>query len=254
MDFVYWTLEIEVFFYAWIFCLWAIGALKRPLISLGAWVILACINELLTSFVGRELPWFLAHVLLLDYIPYFAIGGAAWVLQTGSSGERRWAWALIGLSLLTLGVSDGLYDLSSGPENAAIATLFTAIMLLATSGRSRVLSSSCFVFLGAISFPLYLLHQNIGYGLMLRLKAAGLSGLTLTLAALIAAILLSWIVHRWIELPATRATRRFGERRYQQWVPASLPIPTLKRRWVAAVLVLAVIVVAINRLLKLTGS
>ena len=43
---------------------------------------------------------------------------------------------------------------------------FFAVFFLIATGRSRRWASRRFVVLGALTYPLYLIHQNIGYALL----------------------------------------------------------------------------------------
>jgi peptidoglycan/LPS O-acetylase OafA/YrhL len=63
------------------------------------------------------------------------------------------------------------------------------------------------VWLGAISYSLYLLHQYIGFALLRALEAAGLGANTAIALTLAAILLLAAAITFWIERPALRAIR-----------------------------------------------
>ena len=250
VDNVYATLELEVFFYLAMFALWLAGALRRPVTVFTAWVALALVHELLTTWTRFRVPWFIAHPLLLDYIPYFALGAAAWVAL--SAPQRRPAAIALSLfSLFTLAVGDGLHGISSGPPNALIAALFLVLLVGAASGRTTWLRRRWLAWLGAISYPLYLLHQNIGYGLMLKLQALGFPALIRVAAAIALALVLAAIVHRFVEQPFIDANRRrLAARRAaapRVFLPDSGFVPS-RQRWIVIVSALALALVVGNRL------
>jgi peptidoglycan/LPS O-acetylase OafA/YrhL len=74
-------------------------------------------------------------------------------------------------------------------------------------GKLAWLKTSVLLWLGAISYTLYLTHQTIGYALLEQLFKAGLKGwpaLVITAAALLG---LASILTYWVERPALKAIR-----------------------------------------------
>jgi peptidoglycan/LPS O-acetylase OafA/YrhL len=84
---------------------------------------------------------------------------------------------------------------------------------MATTGRLQWLVSRPLLWLGSISYALYLIHQNIGYWLIHHLTAAGWSLTTATLAAL--ALALAHALRNLVEEPSLRAINQWWKGRQQ---------------------------------------
>jgi peptidoglycan/LPS O-acetylase OafA/YrhL len=90
---------------------------------------------------------------------------------------------------------------------ALLAVAFASAVFLAASGHLSVLRFSPFVWLGTISYPLYLVHENIGWAIILKLLSIHVSmdlAIALTLSIV---LLLAGVLTRWIEQPAMRWIR-----------------------------------------------
>lgn len=91
-------------------------------------------------------------------------------------------------------------------------------ILLLASGNLRWIAVPPLVKLGAISYPLYLVHAAIGYSIIVRLEALGVSATPATIAALAATLLLAGMIARITERPV-RSRRGFAP-------PAARPAAT----------------------------
>lgn len=199
IDGVYWTLERELLFYLLMALIVALGLRKHLLPLLAALVSFALLHSLAPSLYAhlpgsRTLAWALnfnlLHLFLLGICIY--------------SSAARWTPALIactGLSLLTaLAVA--------GPLDATIVAGLFLVVLAATRNRLPFLTARPFLFLGTLSYSLYLLHQNIGYIIIHRSYQLGLpEPLAIALAATISLALATALCFL-IEKPANRFLRR----------------------------------------------
>lgn len=61
------------------------------------------------------------------------------------------------------GVESASLFVQYGYKDALLLGFFCAVFYLAVTSRLTILSQRPFVFLGGISYSLYLIHQNIGY-------------------------------------------------------------------------------------------
>ena len=199
VDGVYWTLLVELIFYAGMLGLFMLRGLDRIEWVLVGWIGIKWLWWAAPTFFGVDLPYRLGLLLVQQYIPFFALGIGAFRLMT-----REVAWPrpalVMAFALLTVGVVDGVAHL--------IVALITSTALVAIAfGRARLLASAPLVALGAISYPLYLLHENIGWTVIAAAERGGLSTDGAIMIALAIVIALSAGVTYLVERPVMRWIR-----------------------------------------------
>lgn len=198
VDGVYWTLEAELTFYILMLLAWVVGPLKKPLAATSLWLFAALASRLV------PVPWTIVHTLLLQWIPWFALGIVAYVLHSRGPDRK--------LFPLPLALSLACIYLSSGIWTTAFAVAVFAVVFAAAEGWLRILARPILIFFGAISYPLYLLHQNISYSIMTRMDDAGLSPAVVFSVAACLSIGLAYAVHKAIETPAMERIRAWYKR------------------------------------------
>lgn len=201
VDGVYWTLQVELLFYLYMFALYRSGRLAQVAGFVYAMLALRVLYVALARNAGIELSWTLANLLILEYLPWFALGMAIFrtVQPAAGFGPRQGA-ALAAAALATLAYTQGA-------ALALLALALAAAVWAAASGRARWLGHPLLVWLGAISYPLYLLHENIGWSVELQLIRHGWSTDAAVLAALVVVLALATALHRGVEQPALRLIR-----------------------------------------------
>jgi len=204
LDGSYWTLEVELFFYAQMLLWFVLGQLGRIRWIIGGWLVLAVVYGQAEQR-GVHLSYTLRELSIARHIPFFALGILFYRLRTYPA-ERRTDLALIGLTLVAIAVA---YP----PVFTAAALVCSGVFALFVTGRLGWLRAAPFAFLGTISYSLYLLHQAIGFSLIWHFEQAGLGGGTAGLCAAVVVTALATALTFTVERPAMRLIRDAWKRR-----------------------------------------
>jgi exopolysaccharide production protein ExoZ len=239
----YWTLPVEVTFYAVVAMLLLLDwfryaeafACVLGLASAGAWLgaALAMLipgvaeRHLIAALQGSKL----AQLLLLRHGIFFALGMMMWIWTRAGGNRRRVAviGCLIAAGMIQI-VAEALKlsAILDQPISIALAIIvwLTGIAAIAASIRFAGHDHSIglgrlFRILGVASFPLYLLHMPLG--MMIAQGAAPVVGVVAAVVAgILAVILLSIVVALYIEPPVRGAMAVFLRRvetALVGWVP-----------------------------------
>lgn len=189
IDGAYWTLGVELAFYCCMALLWRFSLLKRLEPILFLWLAMRWLMELWPA-----VPELAAQGLVLRYVQYFAIGLISYRVH---AGKRTWRQQspLIAVLFATLATFETIDILIVG---AALQAVFALVV----AGRLRFLAIRPLLVIGAISYPLYLVHQHVGMTIMFRADRAGWNPYVGLLLATVSVVLIGWCIHTWIERPA----------------------------------------------------
>jgi len=205
VDSVYWSLEVELVFYAWICGVLAAGWLPRARALVTLWMGMGIAAYLACMAFHRPLPVVLDRVLLLEHCGYFGIGITAFLdFQDGRASAR---------SALQYAVACVVAYLAQGVHGLFLAVAIVAIFWLISQRRAGFLDTRVLVFLGAISYPLYLLHQNIGYAVIRGLRAHDVGYGWAMLAATAVSLAGATALHYAVEKPARERFQRWSRQR-----------------------------------------
>ena len=205
LDGAYWTIAYEIIFYVWIFLLIATGQFQRNWrIAVIAWLLISVANELvIDSGVLRKL-------LITEYSGYFAFGLVLYkTRQQASPGKLcllagAAAWAVVTPFLIEPDFVE-MYGLSRSPAGLAlIGPVALAAVTISATARSISIPPALAIALGGLTYPLYLLHQHIGYAVFARF-GTGTNRWFLALCLLSALLVVSLGIARFVEPPARRA-------------------------------------------------
>lgn len=203
VDGAFWTLTLELCFYVLAGVAWFSGALKQ--FHLCATVSLAGLvaGQLVTEGLGVAVPWKVSTFLLLGYGHLFLLG---MVLYTHWKDEADWRSVALGLGCIGLAFFQGVLV-------GCLVIGFTGMFLAIRAGWLRFLAVRPLLFLGAISYSLYIVHQNAGFVVLRELTDLGMSWPLAQLVVLGLAILVAAAMTYGVERPTARVIRRLWKGR-----------------------------------------
>ncbi len=199
IDGVYWTLFYELSFYGLTALVLLFGGIRRSQALLAFWLLAAVVLQL---FPSARVLW---DFFLVKYAVYF-IGGALCYLIWREGASRARLGLLAAALALALYQSVGLvagferhYGVAvNGYVVAGIVTAMFGLLLLValrlTGGFGRVQWTR----LGALTYPLYLIHQNVGY-MIFNLAYPRYNVHVVLWGTLAAMLLLSYAIHVGVE-------------------------------------------------------
>ncbi|MBM7493242.1 peptidoglycan/LPS O-acetylase OafA/YrhL [Micromonospora luteifusca] len=211
VDGVYWTLFIELKFYLLFAIVVGFGVTyRRCVLFCGLWTV----ASLAATVAGGDLLVMWAEPL---YSPYFIAGIALYLIYR--FGPTAVPFGILGLSFilaeltvtrrvarLTFDTTNEHHPIATWPAQAVVAVAFCFMTLLALGAFNRI-QWRWLTTAGALTYPLYLLHQDIGLTVLHALRD-DVPPYVLVFGTLLAMLLLAWLVHRLGERPLARLVER----------------------------------------------
>lgn len=190
----FWTLFVEVEFYV-LFGLAYYG--------LGAnWAIATLLGLCVAHAARVPLLW---RFPFLAYLGWFAVGALFYRYHT----TRRRLWFASGV---VTGLTSALVLLKGTAQVKAVAVLIVALFAasVVNSRIQRVIGTRALVFLGFVSYPLYLVHENMMVALIVKLHRLfpGIPGMVLPILPIVIVVGVSYLVARYAELVARQMILR----------------------------------------------
>ena len=207
---VYWTLWAEMRFYLlFTLVVWAGLTYRRVVTFCLVW--LGAVTAAKATLEGG-----IVHtVLMTNYAPLFIAGIAFYLMYRfgrprccGASWAGRFCWPYPRCCTATGPPADtrGAPAPAKWPVVLLLAVCFLLIAAVAL-GWLRWIRGRWLVVVGATTYPLYLLHLDLG-GTAIYLWQRHLPAPLLVVVVTGAMILLSWLVHRYLERPVAPLVRR----------------------------------------------
>lgn len=199
VDGVYWTLQVELAFYVLMLTMLACRAVPMVESILVGWLAVLSWNAAGDALMREGLETSrIQLVTLYGYAPLFIAGMALHLQRTRGLSVTRVA---------VLAGALGVFAWRSSTEAALVFLGIMAVVELAIYGYLARLTVRPLLVLGALSYPLYLVHQTLGYLLLRSLYRHGAptnAGILLTITAVIT---LAAALHYVVEQPGQALAR-----------------------------------------------
>ena len=198
IEWAYWSLPYELSFYVLMGLLFMAGLIDRIELAGAVWLAASAILFKIFPAWGSCIPWRLQVATVLPYFPLFFAG----ILYF-----RAFRY---GATMLRVILLAGCYATQIMGETASVAALHTvifALIPLAVWVRPAALRWPPLIMLGSISYPLYLVHQSVGFRVQEWLVDDGLSAWLSFFTAIFAVVAVAYLVSVCVEQPARRWIR-----------------------------------------------
>lgn len=200
VDGAYWSLVIEVTFYGWMALLfYTLRDWSKLRIALWGWMLVSYAGVIWWQQIPEQLDLLVKELMFVKYAPLFM--GGMLIYRIYHYGRP----AAVDAALLALAVCHGIVTYKF-PYSLFVLGCF-AVFSLAVAGRLNWLANKPMLWLGSLSYSLYLVHQNIGYGLIDLSYSVGLPGWLGVCLALGSVMVLASLIHYRIEKPAQKRFR-----------------------------------------------
>lgn len=163
IDGVYWSLFVEIRFYALVAFVLLIKRIHKAKLFLFFWLLFSVV---LVVFPVEKLR----YLLIVDYSAYFIAGATYYLVWRKSLSKEKcfliiasWGLAIYQSSSASSAFEKHFNAMINGYIVAGIITIFFVIMFLVSMRLTGCIGRNSWTIAGAITYPLYLLHQNIGF-------------------------------------------------------------------------------------------
>lgn len=223
IDMVYWTIIVEIRFYLLVGLLIALNIYRYY-----AWLLLAWVLLCLVDYSGVGIGIF-RQIFITSYGFYFAAGGAFYFLYRRQ--HIKLSLVIVALSLvIALPVTASALTAKYGEEVQVPMGLLMlgcyGLMTLITIRKFEGINWRWLPIAGALTYPFYLLHEDIGFILMRHITITS-NGFALTMLIIVLMLMMSWVVHRYFERIYCPPLRRWIEQAWTRWI---LNMQVLMRR------------------------
>jgi peptidoglycan/LPS O-acetylase OafA/YrhL len=220
VDGVYWTLWVELKFYLLLAVMAMIGITRARMMAL------CLVWPLLGALATQTHSDLLATLLEPSCAPYFCMGillylvyRDGWSLSAGVLLAMNYLFALwIGKSFFLQSAFEAAGYRISFKGVAVLLTLCLAAMIVATLTPVARIEWRWLTVLGAITYPLYLIHEYPGWE-VIRQVGGRIPPHVLVPALVTGMVLLAYLVHRVVERPLGPRLRRAVERDLARHLP-----------------------------------
>ncbi|MFS0562948.1 acyltransferase [Terribacillus sp. 179-K 1B1 HS] len=194
VDGVYWTLVVELTFYAVITILIFTKLINKIETIAIIWLMFSAAIKTVNILVANNIVQLLDTYSISSYAHLFIAGMMFYKIWQGASKYHYFV-------LLSALVYDYVFfDLA----NNLVTSVFFLLFMLMLNGNLAFLSVKPLLFLGTISYSLYLIHQNIGYIIIDFMYRHDLTSDFVLILPVGVSIMLSAIVTFYIEQPIQR--------------------------------------------------
>jgi peptidoglycan/LPS O-acetylase OafA/YrhL len=200
MDMPYWTLTYELVFYLAMGLILALGMLRWS-----EWFGLLAVAAscLFIATLDVRLHHRSSILLLVYYSNFFLIGICLYRIHARMARRITWLALVVAIAVTVLGGGERSFD-TPGRIYLPLTLAFTALVWFAISRHGKWLAWRPLIFLGQISYPLYLVHVVLGFAVIRWGMARGWATIEGVVAAGVVSVVTATLLHYLVERPGGR--------------------------------------------------
>lgn len=188
VDGVYWTLTVEVTFYFIMLVFYIFNKLDKVELYLTCVVLIS----IFSSFGFFDINKYIYKILIIKHLSLFLMGILVYKKLNFDFSLLQWACLVVNIFNISV-----VYDFIGFIFVLCVLFLF----FISVRYRPLFLDNRIFIFLGSVSYPLYLIHQNFGYIIIGFLLSYSFSAFFSIVVAVFFSIFVSWVILVFIERP-----------------------------------------------------
>ncbi|MFA4943135.1 MAG: acyltransferase [Lentisphaeria bacterium] len=197
VDGVYWTLQVELIFYLYVFALLLFFKYSHFLKFLTAWILIAAANAVLQNGIIEK-------VFITEWAPYFVMGAIFY-----GAAKNRWdLFKVLLLCLAAASVGLRMVQLQKVVPMLSVLVPTLLVFLMLSLGRMK-LNSNVLVAIGSVTYPLYLIHNCSGMVLFKLAKPASIPPALLIAAVSLTMIFTAYGIVVLVEKPFSKWIRKY---------------------------------------------
>jgi peptidoglycan/LPS O-acetylase OafA/YrhL len=210
VDGAYWSLGYELHFYILVWLVIRLRQMPRLEWLLAGWLLVSAVNAV------RPM-WPVEFWLDAKWAPFFTAGGVFYLIRTqGATLVRLALLAACFVLAQVYAVQESIALDATGSQGSAplvvVAAVISAIFALfglISAGRLRMQPSPFIYYAGILTYPVYVVHQNLGF--MIYDGLHRLSGMVIVplVLMLVAVLLIGWCIHTYVERSLSQVLRRW---------------------------------------------
>jgi len=221
VDGSYWTLSYELAFYLIMLIFFLTRLLNRIEIIAVIWLSIIVIINVIERYYGIDLPEVIKVTFLLNFGNLFIAGIMFYKIKNKRSSLLT--HIIIASCLL---IDPLFYRMFRHIPEAIIISGFFIIFYLFAYDKLSIIIKKPLLFLGAVSYPLYLIHGNVGFVIMRNLYRTNLNPQVIILITVAIVVIMAWVIHITVENPLMKTIRSkykdFQRERYPRPVPLAV--------------------------------
>ncbi len=208
IDGVYWSLFVELKFYAFVAVILVLGRIQQAELFIILW--LAVTIALVFHPIQQ-----LRFLMLKDYSTYFIAGATFFLIWAKGLTWTRCTVIAVSWCLAIYQSTKEIHEFEIRIRNdldpyiiTAIICAYFVIMTLISLKRMGAIGKVNWVWLGALTYPLYLIHQNLGF-MIYNAVYTQFNPQVLFWLLVFGMIMLAYLIHIAIEKPLAKSMKNF---------------------------------------------